>query len=71
MVYWKPAQRMRSCLSEVLDAAEELGDYDGGPFSGYAKIVTDFTLADGVAYISDWAAFTATATLETRRLIAG
>ena len=50
-------------LSEVLDAAEELGDYDGGPFSGYAKIVTDFTLAEGVAYISDWAAFTATATL--------
>jgi hypothetical protein len=46
-------------LTEILDAA---GVSDG--FSGYVKIVTDFTGADGIAYISDWAAFSATATLE-------
>ena len=33
-------------------------------FQGYVKIVTNFTGADGIAYISDWAAFSATATLE-------
>ena len=46
-------------LTEILTAA---GVADG--FSGYVKIITDFTGADGIAYISDWAAFSATATLE-------
>ena len=48
-------------LTEILDAA----GVEGG-FSGYVKIVTDFTEADGIAYISDWAAFSATATLEAQ-----
>ncbi len=48
-------------LSELL----ELAGLDAGSFTGgYVKVITDFTMADGVAYISDWAAFTATATLE-------
>ena len=46
-------------LTEILAAA----GVEGG-FSGYAMIITDFTGADGIAYISDWAAFSATATLE-------
>lgn len=46
-------------LTEILDAA----GVEGG-FSGYAMIITDFTDADGIAYISDWAAFSATATLK-------
>ena len=46
-------------LTEILAAAE----VEGG-FSGYVMITTDFTGADGLAYISDWAAFSATATLE-------
>ncbi len=33
-------------------------------FQGYIMITTDFTGADGLAYISDWAAFSATATLD-------
>ncbi len=33
-------------------------------FRGYIMIVADFTDADGLAYISDWAAFSATATLD-------
>ena len=35
-----------------------------GLFRGYVKIITDFTGGDGIAYISDWAAFSATATLK-------
>ena len=50
-------------LSEILDSAVDYIAPENG-FRGYAKIVTDFTGADGVAYISDWAAFTATAVLE-------
>ena len=46
-------------LTEILDAA----GVEGG-FSGYVMITTDFTGADGIAYISDWAAFSATATLK-------
>ena len=46
-------------LTEILDAA----GVEGG-FSGYVTITTDFTGADGIAYISDWAAFSATATVE-------
>ena len=48
-------------LTEILAAA---GVSDG--FSGYLEIITDFTNADGIAYISDWAAFSATATLEEK-----
>ena len=35
-------------------------------FQGYVEITTDFTGGDGVAYISDWAAFSATATLKAK-----
>ena len=35
-------------------------------FQGYVEITTDFTGADGIAYISDWAAFSATATLKAK-----
>ncbi len=49
----------RVLLTEILDAA----GVEGG-FSGYVTITTDFTGADGIAYISDWAAFSATATLK-------
>ena len=45
-------------LTDILDAA----GVEGG-FLGYAMITTDFTDAAGIAYISDWAAFSATATL--------
>ena len=48
-------------LTEILDAAGVTGG-----FSGYLEIITDFTGADGIAYISDWAAFSATATLEEK-----
>ena len=51
----------RVLLTEILDAAE----VEGG-FSGYVEITTDFTGADGIAYISDWAAFSATATLDAK-----
>ena len=51
----------RVLLTEILD---EVGVTGG--FSGYMEITTDFTGADGIAYISDWAAFSATATLEEK-----
>ena len=55
-------------LSQILDAAGveavKIGDYDDYGFSGYATITTDFTGADGIAYITDWKSFAATATLE-------
>ena len=53
-------------LTEILEAAGVEAvrcGYDDG-FSGYVMITTDFTGADGIAYISDWKAFSATATLE-------
>ena len=51
-------------LTEIL-AAAGVGAVDGDyGFSGYVELITDFTHADGIAYISDWAAFSATATLD-------
>ncbi len=51
----------RVLLTEIMDAAGVTGG-----FSGYAEITTDFTDADGIAFISDWATFSATATLEAK-----
>ena len=50
---------MTILLSEILS---EAGVDDG--FSGYVKITTNFTGADGIAYISDWTNFSATAALK-------
>ena len=53
-------------LSEILDkAGVDITELPNG-FRGYVEITTDFTDADGIAYISDWAAFSATATLEEK-----
>ena len=49
---------MAILLSEILLASGV------DTFQGYIMIVTDFTYADGLAYISDWAAFSATAALD-------
>ena len=46
-------------LSDILDA---LGM--PVPFEGYMKITTDFTGADGMAYITNWADFTASVMLK-------
>ena len=45
-------------LSDILDAVEM-----PIPFEGYLKITTDFTGADGIAFVTDWAAFAVTVTL--------
>jgi hypothetical protein len=52
---------MAILLSEILLESEGVET-----FQGYVEITTDFTGADGIAYISDWAAFSATATLKVK-----
>ena len=46
-------------LSDILDVVEM-----PIPFAGYVKITTDFTGADGIAYITDWTSFTVTVPLK-------
>ena len=48
-----PQSTMTFLLSDLLTAAEHTGN-----FSGYMTITADFTLGNGVAYISDFTAFT-------------
>ena len=48
-----PQSTMTFLLSELLTAAEHTGS-----FSGYLTITADFTKGNGVAYISDFTAFT-------------
>lgn len=47
-------------LSDILSELGVGGSFEGG----YVMITTNFTGADGIAYITDWAAFSATASLD-------
>ena len=53
-----PQSTMTFLLSDLLTAAEHTGS-----FSGYMTITADFTKANGVAYISDFTAFTSATTV--------
>ena len=63
MVEWTTPDALDAGGTIALLLSEILLDSGVDTFRGYIVITTDFTGADGLAYISDWAAFSATAAL--------
>jgi hypothetical protein len=64
MVEYETSDELAAGGTMAILLSEILTESGVETFQGYIMIVTDFTGADGLAYISDWAAFSATAALD-------